>query len=143
MSKIDIDIEDVLVELIDGDNRPLPSKVIQHVPNPHPPMIMTNKTDEQVIEEVESNLREVIEYGREAVKNLSDLASQSEHPRPYEALSTLIRAVSDTNMNLASLRKKDKGPERKDGKFQEPEARNGHFTASVSDLLDELDKKAK
>lgn len=144
--------DDELISLLkDGDERILPSSKVlakhevssvveQNVPSEKP---TEGSSEEQVMTEVETNLRVVIEYGTNAVQELADLASSGDHPRPYESLSTLIKSVTDANMALLSVRKKDKKSASGDGRFEKPEVDENEKTvmASVADLLREINPR--
>ena len=55
-----------------------------------------------------STFRNLIKKGGEAIDELYDLAKNSEHPRSYEVLATLMKTVSDTTKDLYDLQKKTK-----------------------------------
>lgn len=52
--------------------------------------------------------RDLIDKGKTAINGISDLASQSDSPRAYEVLATLMRTVADTTKDLYDLQKKTK-----------------------------------
>lgn len=135
-------ITDELQLLKDGNEKILPSTVIQNVP-----VLISvdiSSTEEELLKEAEKNLRQIVDFGQMAIQNLSDLASQTEHPRPYEALASLIKSVTDSSVALASLRKTNKGGRFSDDRHQNPEDKGGGvISASVADLLDEIDNKRR
>lgn len=146
--------KELIALLQDGDGRVMPSakignppavnNFVQNVPAPTGPLEATS--EEEILTEVEHNLRTVIDYGNNAIKDLADLASSSEHPRPYEALSTLIKSVTDANMSLAGLRKKNQGGAlRAADRFQDPtvDENNGTVLSSVDDILKSLEKERR
>lgn len=49
------------------------------------------------------NFYNVIEKGTEALKDLLDVASQSQHPRAYEVIATTIKTLIDANKDLVEL----------------------------------------
>lgn len=51
---------------------------------------------------------DLIDKGNFAIEGMSDLAKESESPRAYEVLATLIKTVSDTTKDLYDLQKKTK-----------------------------------
>jgi hypothetical protein len=65
-----------------------------------------------------ANLYDIIERGSEALNNIVDLASQSQHPRSYEVVADLIRTLSQTNKDLLMLNKQieDINPNRQEAK---------------------------
>ena len=52
------------------------------------------------------NLYGVIEKGTNALDILVDLANQSQSPRAFEVVSTLIKTLSDTNKDLLEVQSK-------------------------------------
>lgn len=54
------------------------------------------------------NVRSLIKKGSQAIDQLLHVAKESEHPRAYEVVGTLIKNVSDMNKDLLDLQKKKK-----------------------------------
>lgn len=54
------------------------------------------------------NLIGLIEKGSTAVDELSAVARDSQHPRAYEVMATLIKNMSDLNKDLLELQKRKK-----------------------------------
>lgn len=52
--------------------------------------------------------RSLINKGNAAMENLTDLAKESESPRAYEVLATMMRTIADTTKDLYDLQKKTK-----------------------------------
>jgi hypothetical protein len=52
--------------------------------------------------------RELIDKGNGAIEGISDLAIQSESPRAYEVMATLMKTVADTTNQLFDLQKRKK-----------------------------------
>lgn len=53
-----------------------------------------------------NNLHSIIQSGSNALDELLMVASQSQHPRAYEVISTLIKTLVDANKDLLELQKK-------------------------------------
>lgn len=53
-------------------------------------------------------LRNLIETGTTSLEDMKDLARQSESPRAYEVLSTLMKTISEVTKDLYDLQKKTK-----------------------------------
>ena len=77
---------------------------------------------------------ELIEKGKDALDNMIDVARESEHPRAYEVLSTLIKNVSDVNDKLMDLNKKQKDLEKKDEVKQVENQQNNFYLGSTADV---------
>lgn len=52
-----------------------------------------------------ANLYDVITNGQEALAKLAQIADQSQHPRAFEVLSTLMKTIVDANKDLMTLQK--------------------------------------
>lgn len=77
------------------------------------PLPETEKPDVQEIQQVDSdyefarsNMINIIQKGNEALSELLDVASMSQHPRGYEVIGSLIKTLSDTNKDLLELTRK-------------------------------------
>lgn len=80
--------------------------------------------------------RDLINKGNQAMETLTDLAKESESPRAYEVLATMMRTIADTTKDLYDLQKKTKDLKGEDKK----EATNvtvekAVFVGSPTDLL--------
>ena len=51
-------------------------------------------------------LYDLIEKGREGIEEMIEVARQSEHPRAYEVLATLIKDTASTSAQLMDLHRK-------------------------------------
>lgn len=49
------------------------------------------------------NIINVIEKGNEAINDFSEIAKQAQHPKTYEALAVLMKAVLDANKMLLEI----------------------------------------
>lgn len=52
------------------------------------------------------NIKDLISQGNKAIEMLSMVAQESQHPRAYEVLATLIKNMGELNMNLIDIHKK-------------------------------------
>ena len=67
--------------------------------------------DEGVIDDAElarKNIREMLDVGNRALENAYEVAVQSESPRAYEVLSTMLKTMSDMNSQLLDIHEKKK-----------------------------------
>ena len=77
---------------------------------------------------------ELIEKGKDALENMIEVARESEHPRAYEVLATMIKNVSDVNDRLMDLNKKQKDLDKKEEVKQVENQQNNYFLSSTADL---------
>jgi hypothetical protein len=54
------------------------------------------------------NEKIILNKGNDAIEDLTELAKQSESPRAYEVLATLMKTVGETTKDLYDLQKKTK-----------------------------------
>ena len=86
--------------------------------------------------------RSLIDKGNGAIDGITDLAKESESPRAYEVLATLMKTVADTTKDLFELQKKNK--ELKSADKLKPNEENrinvekAVFVGSPSELLAKL-----
>lgn len=80
--------------------------------------------------------RSLIDKGNAAMENLTDLAKESESPRAYEVLATMMRTIADTTKDLFELQNKNKNLRKEDNLKQEQiTVERAVFVGSPSDLL--------
>lgn len=67
-----------------------------------------NKNYQNDYEYSRTVLYDLISKGSDALENMIEVARESEHPRAYEVLATLIKNTADVNDKLVDLNKKHK-----------------------------------
>lgn len=86
--------------------------------------------------------RSLIDKGNGAIEGITDLAKESESPRAYEVLATLMKTVADTTKDLFELQKKNKELKNNDKLKPNEEQRinveKAVFVGSPSELLAKL-----
>ena len=86
--------------------------------------------------------RSLIDKGNSAIEDLTDLARQSESPRAYEVLATLMKTVGDTTKDLYDLQKKTKDLMKEDKSRPQDEQRinveKAVFVGSTAELLKKI-----
>lgn len=87
-------------------------------------------------ESARANLYEVIQTGKEAIDKLSDIASNSQHPRAFEVLAKLMDTVVSTNKELLELQSKIREIDAKDSPINEKAQtiNNNLFVGSTAEL---------
>jgi hypothetical protein len=109
----------------------------------------TNAHDDSASKDFEyarSNLYTTIEAGTQALTKLSQIADQSQHPRAFEVMSTLMKTLVDANKDLLTLQEKIRDikdadtPQNEKGKT----INNNLFVGSTAELqkvIQDLNKK--
>lgn len=91
----------------------------------------------QIVDDFEyarGNMIAAIEKGQEALSGIVDVAGMSQHPRSYEVVATLVKAVADANKDLLELSKKRKELEKTDDGGPRT-VNNNLYLGSTADLL--------
>jgi hypothetical protein len=83
--------------------------------------------------------RSLIDKGNNAMENLTDLAKESESPRAYEVLATMMKTIAETTKDLYDLQKKTKDLQKEDKSRPQDEQRinveKAVFVGSTAELL--------
>jgi hypothetical protein len=72
-------------------------------------LVKVEEVDEQAdgdIEYARRNLYDVVSAASEAVDDMISIARQSQHPKAYEVLNSVLKTKADVAMNLADLQMK-------------------------------------
>jgi hypothetical protein len=69
-------------------------------------IMLSDPTVENDFTYARKNLYDVIEIGQSAALELSQIASQSQHPRAFEVLSGLLKTMVESNRELLDIQKK-------------------------------------
>ena len=89
--------------------------------------------------------RDLINKGNSAMESLTDLAKESESPRAYEVLATMMRTVADTTKDLYDLQKKTKdlrGMDKKD-ETTTVNVEKAVFVGTTAELLHRIKEEKK
>lgn len=65
----------------------------------------TNQHLDKDYEEIRTNLKDIIKRGAEAIDGILLVASETQQPRAYEVVATLIKSVADVNKDLLTMHK--------------------------------------
>ena len=97
-------------ELLGMDQLPVDQSKLPAVV-PEAPVSSTNTDDATVDGDynyASKNIRELIERGMIDLEDIASIAKQSESPRAYEVMSTILKTVIDANKDLLTLAKAKK-----------------------------------
>jgi hypothetical protein len=87
------------------------------------------------------NLMDVIGKGQEALFDLMDVARQSQHPRAYEVLSTLMNTMVGASKDLLDLQAKKKKLLETEPNANSQQVTNNLFVGSTAELQKMLDQR--
>jgi|TARA_B100001093_G_scaffold45132_1_gene38362 hypothetical protein len=77
---------------------------------------------------------EILENGKESMQLMIEVARESEHPRAFEVLSTMMKNMADVNDKLMDLNKKNKDINQKEELKQLGNTTNNLFVGTTTDL---------
>lgn len=130
MKTINDDISDILEvdycgtqEVIESDTYCVPEKI-------------TNEVVNDDAEYARANIKRLITKGNKAIDKLLLVAGESEAPRAYEVIATMLKNIADLNKDLLELHKRKKDLEPKDyGRSNINVDKAIVFTGSTTELL--------
>lgn len=114
---------------------------VEIIPPKEPEIINTPHETNDV--EADYNLsrrtfRDLINKGNQAMESLTDLAKESESPRAYEVLATMMRTIADTTKDLYDLQKKTKDLKGEKKEETTVTVEKAVFVGSPTDLLKKI-----
>ena len=70
-----------------------------------PPAVITKEANENLkdIELAKKNIENIINLGDDAVREMVEIAKQSESPRAFEVVSTLMKTLLDANKDYVEM----------------------------------------
>ena len=104
------------------------------------PAIVPDEDDENLrdLAQVRENIEGVIELGNDAVREMLEIAKQSESARGFEVVSTLMKTLLDANKDFADVSTKKKFAEEEINAPKEAAQTNtvnNNLIVSTADLL--------
>lgn len=87
------------------------------------------------IELAKRNIENIIGLGDDAVKEMVEIAKQSESPRAFEVVSTLMKTLLDANKDYVELSTKKRYAKEEEETKQETNITNNNLIVSTADLL--------
>ena len=121
-----------IIEIDDGD-KPLPTTY-------RPSLHETDKEIDNDTKYVRQNFYDLIEKGHSAIDELLAVADQSQHPRAYEVLATMIKTMGDMNNDLLGMHEKKQKLTGEKPEDKKETVNNNLFVGSTSELLKLMNK---
>lgn len=112
-------------------------KFLNIAPGENLPAVVEKKMTTQVnadFEYARENMMEVINKGQEALFDLMDVARQSQHPRAYEVLATMMNTMVGASKDLLDLQAKKKKILEEDPSASPQQVTNNLFVGSTAEL---------
>jgi hypothetical protein len=101
------------------------------------PAVYEKRTNTQVDTDFEfarENIMDVVNKGQEALFDLMDVARQSQHPRAYEVLATMMNTMVGASKDLLDLQAKKKKMLEDDPNASAQQVTNNLFVGSTAEL---------
>ena len=123
------DLNQEEIEIV--ENSLLPAEVAE----PQLPTVAAKNSDENLkdIELAKKNIENIIQLGDDSVKEMVEIAKQSESPRAFEVVSTLMKTLLDANKDYVEMSTKKRYA--KEEKQAETQVTNNNLIVSTADLL--------
>lgn len=124
---------------------PLPV-IVGNDNTPNLPVLTDEEQIRDDVEEARDNLHNAIELSQTAVQDMLSIAQQSQHPKAYEVLNSMIKTYADVSMGLADLQMKKQRLVAKGGKgADEAQTINNNLfvgsTAELQKMLEDMKNK--
>lgn len=87
------------------------------------------------------NIRGAVSLGYEALEGIVRVATEGEHPRAYEVVTQMLKAVSDANKDLLEIHHKMRIVRGEDGPKTVNTTNNSLFIGSTKELQDLINPK--
>ena len=105
--------------------------------NENLPAVIEKKRTTQVDADFEfarENIMDVVNKGQEALFDLMDVARQSQHPRAYEVLATMMNTMVGASKDLLDLQARKKKILEEDPSASPQQVTNNLFVGSTAEL---------
>lgn len=112
----------------------------EKLPVTYRPSLDDGKEVENDVKYVRQNFYDLIEKGHNAIDELLAVADQSQHPRAYEVLATMLKTMSEINKDLLDTHEKKQKLTGQKADKPEQTVNNNLFVGSTNDLLKLLNK---
>ena len=114
----------------DTDQPSLPVEASQNLPATTDASAEENLAD---IELAKKNIENIISLGDDSIKEMVEIAKQSESPRAFEVVSTLMKTLLDANKDYVEMSTKKRYA--KEEQTAQTQVTNNNLIVSTADLL--------
>ena len=131
------DFEEIKSELeVLGPEEPEPEPSLPAHIEDRLPAVMDEGAEENLadIELAKRNIENIINLGDDSVKEMVEIAKQSESPRAFEVVSTLMKTLLDANKDYVEMSTK-KRYAREEANPSKQQVTNNNLIVSTADLL--------
>jgi len=115
-------------------NLPVTTKIIPEKIKSNVDQGEINNDTETDVDYSRQKMKELIDMSSEAIQNMMALASETEHPRAFEVLSTMIKQASEMSQDLVKLQKTRKDITQSKEESNRNTTNNAIFVGSTNEL---------
>jgi hypothetical protein len=115
-------------------NLPVTTKIIPEKIKSNVDQGEINNDTETDVEYSRQKMKELIDMSSEAIQNMMALAAETEHPRAFEVLSTMIKQASEMSQDLVKLQKTRKDITQSKEELNGNTTNNAIFVGSTNEL---------
>jgi len=115
-------------------NLPVNTKIIPQKIKSNVDQGEINNDTETDVEYSRQKMKELIDMSSEAIQNMMALAAETEHPRAFEVLSTMIKQASEMSQDLVKLQKTRKDITQSKEETTGNTTNNAIFVGSTNEL---------
>lgn len=125
-----------LDEVLDTDTPSVPVVVEHNINVPTMPSVTAQDEVIEDIEQARQNIAELMKKGTESLDELLAVAKQSQNPRAFEVVSTMMKTLLDANKEFVGMSEKKKFA-KEDHPSQQPTTNvtNNNLILSTTDML--------
>lgn len=134
------DFENNMKEIFDLEKVP---NTVGDIVSPVKEVVVQKEDQDKDYTTVRENLKEIVKRGTEAIDGIMLVAAETQSPRAYEVVATLIKSVADANKDLLGLHKQMKELKKIEVQGDTSITNNSIFVGSTSDLQKMLKGRLK
>jgi hypothetical protein len=134
------DFENNMKEIFDLEKVP---NTVGDIVSPVKEVVVQKEDHDKDYTTVRENLKEIVKRGTEAIDGIMLVAAETQSPRAYEVVATLIKSVADANKDLLGLHKQMKELKKIEVQGDTSITNNSIFVGSTSDLQKMLKGRLK
>lgn len=100
--------ENKMEQIFNIENKDSIPNTVSDIITTHKEVVVNKEDSDKDYTTVRENLKEIVKRGTEAIDGIMLVAAETQSPRAYEVVATLIKSVSDANKDLIGLHKQMK-----------------------------------
>jgi hypothetical protein len=144
--------KNIIESMIDANDEDTPTGFMLTAPTPETSQVivyedMTPESFDKDFDYIRGNLKAIIASGQKALDRMIAVALESQHPRAYEVVATLMKSLADINKDLMKTHREKHDQDKDAGVTQTTKTTNVQnntvFVGSTADLSKFLKNRPK